>query len=239
MSLSSYIEMEVQCHTHQYPELLFCIGFIKDIKVYYAVSKGGQQGHLYFKLNNKIHYICKRCIIKCDDQCNLVHDSMIGGDSFKSFIIWWYKNNIINYKIDNNTIKNMIFNEPIALLTCYQDDILNKKYGYINQVMKLSINIADFRYILQQYLAEITKHITTTHIVQLYMRRYYYFDYLATQNCGISYDHCKRLFESEFGGDKHDMLREKIYKISQWEENPYDSEEVKQITNCDQLMPFY
>ena len=222
--------MEVQCRT-EYPELLFCIGFIKYIKVYYAVSQTGDEGYLYFKSKNETHCICKRCTnYRGRDECNLVCDTMIGGDSFNLFMEWWYSNSIMNYEINNNTIRNMVLCEKIALRICYNYHTLGIKYGNNNEVMKLSQNIADFEYIFKQYLVEAKKHINIP-IVELHMRRYYHFNYLQNQNCKLSFNFRKRVFESEFGGDKHDMLKQKIYKISQWEDNPYDSEEVKMNYN--------
>ena len=217
--------MEVQCHT-QYPELLFCVGYLKEINVYYSVSKGGYEGYLYFKSNNTIHYICKRFMwqkgANTYDCCNLVWDTIIGGDLFQSFIEWWYRNDIIKYKMEK---KKLILNEKIASTICYHNDILQAKYGYMNEFVKIQRNILDFQYIFKKYLRIFKKHYNITPIVQLHMKRYYYFDYLVT-NEGISFELAKRGFESEFANaiDDMDILKQNTYKMSHWEDNPYDSE---------------
>ena len=216
--------MEVQRHI-LYPELLCCVGYIKEIRIYYGVSKSGNEGYLYFTSNNGTqqhnHNLCKRCVIwkgmEGIDQCSLVDGSMLGGDSFKAFREWWYKNNIENYKIVKN---KLILNEPFAQRICYMESM----HGYMNGYQRLQQNLSDFLYILTEYFVKIKRHINNTPLVQRHMRRYYHFGH-STVNSGIGYDTAKRLFQNEFGiTDQWDTLKQCTYKMSRWEDTPYDSE---------------
>ena len=214
--------MEVQCHI-LFPELLFCFGRIKEINVYYSVSKGGNEGYLYFMLNKAEHYICKRTFVLKGvhgyDECNLLFDTMIGGKEFEAFMKWWYSNDIHSYKISKN---KFILNEKIASRICYHKDILEAKKGHMTELMILEQNIYDFEYIMKQYLIEAKQHIHIS-IVQLHMGLYYYFEHLPT-NTGIGYEQAKLLYVNKFGiTDRYDILKRNAYKMSHWEDNPYDS----------------